>query len=115
MVSVGVHVCLKGKTRVYFVDTEKTKLNLVNYMKLLDDGFLPDFVPVEKTTVLYIFQQGGATSRTSKVTQEHLDEEVPVAARLQSNGLSCACGTHSRRRFIGAALKKSLRRNSSKG
>jgi hypothetical protein len=24
-----------------------------------------------------IFQQDGATSRTSKVTQEHLDEEVP--------------------------------------
>jgi hypothetical protein len=26
---------------------------------------------------MYIFQQDGATSRTSKVTQEHLDEEVP--------------------------------------
>jgi hypothetical protein len=26
---------------------------------------------------MYIFQQDGATSRTSKVSQEHLDEEVP--------------------------------------
>jgi hypothetical protein len=26
---------------------------------------------------MYIFQQDGATSRTSKVTQEHFDEEVP--------------------------------------
>jgi hypothetical protein len=40
MVSVGV--CWKGKTRIHFIDTEKTKVNSVNYMKLLDDGLLPD-------------------------------------------------------------------------
>jgi hypothetical protein len=41
-------------------------------MKLLDDEFsqtVDDY--------MHIFQQDGATSRISKVTQEHLDEEVP--------------------------------------
>jgi hypothetical protein len=60
---------LEGKDKDALCSTEKTKL------KLLDYG-LSNLVPLEKTT-LYNVQQDGATSRTSKVSQEHLDEEVP--------------------------------------
>jgi hypothetical protein len=34
--------------------------------------------------VMYIFQQDGATSRTSKATQERLDEEVPEFIKKMS-------------------------------
>jgi hypothetical protein len=66
---------------------------------------------------MYIFQQDGATSsRTSNVTQEHLDEEVPEFIKKDEWSPDCNpmdyhvhCGTHSWRKFIGAALKNSLR------
>jgi hypothetical protein len=66
---------------------------------------------------MYIFQQDGATTRTSKVTQEHLDEEVPQFIKKDEwppQSPDCNpmdyhvhCGTPSQRRFIGAALKNS--------
>jgi hypothetical protein len=37
---------------------------------------------------MQIFQQDGATSRTSKVTQEHLDEEVPEFIKKTSGRCS---------------------------
>jgi hypothetical protein len=62
-------VCWKGKTRIHFIDTGKTKVNSVNYMKRLDDGLLPECRNVYPwEDYMYIFQQDGATSRTSKVT-----------------------------------------------
>jgi hypothetical protein len=47
-------------------------------MKLLDDEFSQtvEMCPPGEDN-MYICQQDGATSLTSKVTQEHLDEEVP--------------------------------------
>jgi hypothetical protein len=77
MVSAGV--CWKGKTSIHFIDTEKTKVNSVNYMKLLDDGLLLQSVEIctPGEDYMYIFQQDGAIARTSNVIQEHIDEEVP--------------------------------------
>jgi hypothetical protein len=48
-------------------------------MKLLDDADFSQTVEIctPGEDYMYIFQQDGAISRTSKVTQEHLDEEVP--------------------------------------
>jgi hypothetical protein len=60
---------------MHFIDTEKMKLNSDNYMKLLDNGLLPD--SVEICTPGGLKRWDGATSHTSKVTQVHLVEEVP--------------------------------------
>jgi hypothetical protein len=60
MVSAGV--CWKGKTRIHFQTSN------------FNSPRLSTFLPLGKTTCTL---QYGATSRTSKVTQEHLDEEVP--------------------------------------
>jgi hypothetical protein len=40
----------------HFIDTEKTKVNSVNYMKLLDNGLLPDskFLPLGKTICTFL-------------------------------------------------------------
>ena len=40
MVSAGVS--LKGKTRIHFIDTERTKVNSESYKNLLEIGLLPD-------------------------------------------------------------------------
>lgn len=74
MVSAGV--CWNGKTDIYFLDTRTTKVNSVTYMKLLEEGLLPDcrrLYPNEG----FIFQQDGATSHTSRVTQSYLEENTP--------------------------------------
>jgi hypothetical protein len=90
---------------------------------LTTDFYQPDCRNVYPEGDSMIFQQDGAASRTSKVTKEHLDEEVPIYIKKTSGRLSrpiailwivSACWTHSHRRCIGAALKNALRRNSSK-
>ena len=40
MVSAGVS--MRGKTRIHFTDTSKTKVNSECYIKLLNDNLLPD-------------------------------------------------------------------------
>ena len=40
MVSAGVS--MRGKTRIHFIDTSKTKVNSECYIKLLDNNLLPD-------------------------------------------------------------------------
>ena len=40
MLSAGVS--MRGKTRIHFNDTSKTKVNSECYIKLLDDNLLPD-------------------------------------------------------------------------
>jgi hypothetical protein len=126
MVSAGM--CREGKTRIHFIDTQKTESEL----RHLHCTWIPDmnprlskFVPLANTLVRYIFQQDGATSRTSKVTQEHLDEEEPEFIKKSSGCRSrpiailwiimCIWDSLSEKVYCGAALKNSLRRNSSKG
>lgn len=74
MVSAGVS--WRGKTRIHFIDTRKTKVNSDNYIKLLDEGLLPDCRRLYPNDD-YIFQQDGATSHTSRKTQQHLEGRVP--------------------------------------
>ena len=74
MVSSGVS--WNGKTDIYFMDTKNTKVNSECYMKLLDEGLLPDcrrMYPNED----YVFQQDGATSHTSRATQSYLVGSTP--------------------------------------
>lgn len=74
MVSAGVSWA--GKTKIHFIDTEKTKVNSECYIKLLRENLLPDcrrLYPGDN----YIFQQDGAPSHTSKVSQEYLEEATP--------------------------------------
>ena len=55
------------------------KINAIDsecYMKLLDEGLLPDYrrmYPYED----YAFQQDGATSHTSHATQSYLKDSTP--------------------------------------
>lgn len=74
MVSAGVSY--NGKTQIHFIDTSKTKVNSGSYMKLLDDGLIPDCRRLY-TNNNYIFQQDGAPSHTSRITQDHLKDTVP--------------------------------------
>ena len=70
MVSAGVS--MRGKTRIHFIDTSKTKVNI----KLLDDNLLPDCHMLYPDND-FIFQQDRAPSHTSRITQEHLDANMP--------------------------------------
>ena len=74
MVSAGVS--MRGKTKIHFIDTSKTKVNSECYIKLLDDIRLPDCRTLYPDND-FIFQQDGAPSHTSKITQEHLDAKTP--------------------------------------
>ena len=74
MVSAGVG--MRGKTRIHFIDTSKTKVNSECYIKLLDDNLLPECRTLYPDND-FIFQQDGAPSHTSKITQEHLDANTP--------------------------------------
>ena len=74
MVSAGVYT--RGKTRIHFIDMSKTKVNSEYYMKLLDDNLLPDCRTLDPDND-FVFQQDGAWSRTSRITQEHLDANTP--------------------------------------
>ena len=69
MVSAGVS--WNGKTDIHFIDTNKTKVNSESYIKLLDDGLLPDCRRLYPENE-FIFQQDGAPSHTSNATQTHL-------------------------------------------
>jgi hypothetical protein len=58
---------------------------------------------------MYIFQQDGATSRTSKVTQEHLDEEVPEFIKKDEwPPQSPDCNPMDYHVHVGLALRESL-------
>ena len=74
MVSAGVS--MRGETRIHFIDTSKTKVNSECYNKLLDDNLLPDCCTLYSDDD-FIFQQDGAPSHTSRITQEHLDANTP--------------------------------------
>ena len=61
---------------IHFIDTSKTKVNSECYIKLLDDNLLPDCRTLYPDNN-FIFQQDGAPSHTSRITQEHLDANTP--------------------------------------
>ena len=75
MVSAGVS--WNGKTDIHFIDTNNTKVNTDCYVKLLDEGLLPDCRRLYPSDD-FIFQQDGAPSHTSRITQGHLEECTPV-------------------------------------
>ena len=74
MVSVGLS--WKGKTRIHFIDTERTKVNSESYKNLLEIGLLPDCRRLYPNGD-WVFQQDGAPAHTSKTTQEYLDGATP--------------------------------------
>ena len=74
MVSAGVS--MRGKTRIHFIVKSKTRVNSECYIKLLDDNLLPDCRTLYPDND-FIFQQDGAPSHTSRITQEHLDANTP--------------------------------------
>ena len=74
MVSAGVS--WKGKTRIHFIDTERTKVNSESYKNLLEIGLLPDCRRLYPNGD-WVFQQDGAPAHTSKTTQEYLDGATP--------------------------------------
>ena len=74
MVSAGVSS--KAKTRIHFIDTERTKVNSESYKNLLEIGLLPDCRRLYSNGDL-VFQQDGAPAHMSKTTQEYLDGAMP--------------------------------------
>jgi hypothetical protein len=91
--SCGFRGCvLEGKDKDSLYRHRKNESELrqlhetIFMMKLLDDGLIPDCQNCTPgKDYLYTwerlhvhFSAGGATSRTSKVTEEHLDEEMPA-------------------------------------
>ena len=68
---VSAGVSWNGKTRIHFIDTTKTKVNSANYIKLLDKKLLPDCRKLYPNGN-FILQQDGATSHSSKLTQDYL-------------------------------------------
>ena len=78
MVSAGISC--KGKTRIYFIDTERTKVNSESYKNLLEIGLLSDCRRLYSNGD-WVFQQDGAPAHTSKTTQEYLDGATPDSIR----------------------------------
>ena len=68
MVSAGVS--WKGKTRIHFIDTERTKVNSEMYKNLLEIGLLPDCRQLYSNGD-WVFQQDGAPA------QEYRDGATP--------------------------------------
>ena len=66
-VMVSATVSMRGKTRIHFIDTSKTKVNSECYIKLLDDNLLSDCRTLYPDND-FIFQQDGAPSHTSRIT-----------------------------------------------
>ena len=75
-VVVSAGVSMRGKTRIHFIDTSKTKVNSECYIKLLDDNLLPDCRTLYPDND-FIFQKDGAPLHTIRITQEHLDANMP--------------------------------------
>ena len=73
MVSAGV--CFNGKTKIHFLNM-KEKVNTETYVALLKNFLIPDFEDLFPNKD-YVFMQDGASSHTSRVTQEFLDQNVP--------------------------------------
>ena len=63
MVSAGVS--WKGKTRIHFIDTERTKVNSESYKNLPEIGLLPECRRLYPNGD-WVFQQDGAPAHTSK-------------------------------------------------
>ena len=74
MVSAGVS--WKGKTRIHFIDTERTKVNSESYKNLPEIGLLPDCRRLYPNGD-WVFQQDGAPAHTSKITFIRKDEWPP--------------------------------------
>ena len=74
MVSAGVS--WKGKTRIHFNDTERTKVNSESYKNLPEIGLLPVCRRLHPNGD-WVFEQDGAPAHTSKTTQEYLDGATP--------------------------------------
>ena len=68
MVSAGVS--WKEKTRIHFIDMERTKVNSESYKNLPDCCWL-------YPSGDWVFQQDGAPAHKSKTTQEYLDGATP--------------------------------------
>ena len=79
---VSADVTWNGKINIHFIDTNNTKINTDCYVKLLDDGLLSNCRRLYPSDDV-IFQQVGAPSLTSRITQGHLEECTPVFIKLQ--------------------------------
>ena len=103
MVSAGVS--WKGKTRIHFIDTERTKVNSESYKNLLEIGLLPDCRRLYPNGD-WVFQQDGAPAHTSKTTQEYLDgltlfEKMSGLRRTQiATRWTMRSGTRCLKRFM---------------
>ena len=75
MVSAGVS--WNGKTRIHFLDTSTVKVNADRYVDLLRDCLIPDMNNMYPNKE-FILQQDGATSHTSRRTQQFLEENEIV-------------------------------------
>ena len=65
------------KTWSHFIDTNTTRVNFENYIKLLNRGLLQT-ANVYTLTMAFIVQQEGAASHTSHRTQQHLEDAAPA-------------------------------------
>ena len=120
MVSTGVSWC--GKTDIYFMDTKTAKVNSECYMKLLDEGLLPDCRRMYPNGD-YVFQQDGATSHTSCATHSYLEGSTPCSIRKDewlpqspdcnpidySSWASLSEKVHSGRKTVFKELKDTIR------
>ena len=75
MVSAGVS--WNGKTQIHFLDTSRVKVNADRYIELLRDRLLPDINNIYPNND-FILQQDGATSHTSRLTQQFLEDRQVV-------------------------------------
>ena len=112
MVSAGVS--MRGKTKIHFIDTSKTKVNSEYYIKLLDDNLLQDCHTLYPDND-FIFQQDGAPSHTSRITQEHLDANTPEFVGKDDwppqSSWTIMSGTRCQRRCMRDAVRSSLKQN----
>ena len=73
MVSAGV--CWEGKTRLHIINMNE-KINSNSYINLLKNSLIPDCKLLYPEND-FIFMQDGASSHTSRVTQDFLKNNVP--------------------------------------
>ena len=73
---VLAEISWEGKANIYFIDTHRAKVNSESYTQLLVDNLLLNcrrLYPRNNN----MFQQDGAPSHTSRVTQANLEEATP--------------------------------------
>jgi hypothetical protein len=99
MVSAGV--CWKGKDKDALCRHRKNEIELrqLHETRRRTSPRMSKFVPLVTTTCTFFSRM-----------EPHLVQVAAAVARLQTYGLSCACGTRSQRlRSIGTALKNALK------